>query len=192
MLGLLAMMAGLDVPRRASIDVPPLTQSVPAPTKPDIGSRSYRTVGHWRVLIDDSAGKICFMLRAYPDGSALRVGLVPGSTDAFVMIVNPDWHSLVDGRKYPLTFQLNGQQPWDAEASGYQLQTARIVALTLLEKQQFFADIASHQTLDMLFGGKRIAQFALDGALDAERALAECQKSVEAIRDPFGTVRPAP
>lgn len=72
----------------------------------------------WLIGVDPTLGFWCFMLKKYEDSTAIRVHFNPDGRTFEFYIAHPDWRSIENNKKYPMSVQFGNRVPWDGEGHG--------------------------------------------------------------------------
>lgn len=95
----------------AAIALPAVAQS----------SQPYTDIGDWQVF-DAPKLQGCFVMGSwkgsptFPGDTYARIGFNGVADEASLMVHNPNWASLVEGRKHPISIEFETGERWDAAA----------------------------------------------------------------------------
>lgn len=156
----------------------------------------WKKVGPWEIRVDRTLNYGCFLQAAYQGGTDLRFGFSHLASQAFILIADPDWASLEDGKDYPLEIQFDKKPLWSGDASGFRFSGVVALLMAIPTKQvDFFSEFARSHTIYISYKGKTVANLNLKGSYAAIQELLRCQKNMQAIKsadtertsDPFAT-----
>jgi hypothetical protein len=66
---------------------------------------TWRAVGEWTVLIDQTDGNSCLMEKKFDDGTLVQFGALPKRNGGFLAAYNPDWTDVEDGATGTIKFE---------------------------------------------------------------------------------------
>lgn len=164
---------------------PPIQTS---PTQNNVETTLWARVGDWSVLTDHTLGDSCFMIKGFADGTTFRLGFdLKFNRKSFFMIGNSDWASIKVGEEYPITVQLDDNDPWDAPTVGIALGNL-VVLHAVFQDTEFWGEFAEARVLRLQRNGREFSRLALGDTAPAIDQVIACQKAankVRAQRDPF-------
>lgn len=149
-------------------------------------STPWGRVGNWEILVDMSLGNGCFMSASYTRGDVIRVGINNTNKNGYVVIGNPDWRSLEVGKQYDLTFEFEGEVPWNGTFRAMKLGEATFLSASFSDAK-FLREFAGRTALTISYNGKVITRLPLTGSYAAMKSLIQCQDKVDAISAPAST-----
>ncbi|WP_332716095.1 hypothetical protein [Pelagibacterium mangrovi] len=153
------------------------------------------TIGNWTIAVDTTLDNSCFALTVFEGDTYLRLGL--NVTEAmlpyYMILGNPSWRSIEEGKDYELTLQFDNAPAWTATAVGTYMGDLPSLMLQAAEFD-FIDEFARKHTLQITFMGRRVDSLSLSGSARATQELATCQIAMDRTglpsTDPFET-RPA-
>ncbi|MCL4066977.1 hypothetical protein M3484_10375 [Pseudomonas sp. GX19020] len=131
--------------------------------------------GGWEIYRDANMGGGCYMMSAFEDGSIVQVGFDLKEDAAFMAVFNSDWTDISDGKAYPMTIDLDGQE-WEADGHGVSDHEIGGI-IVLIENEEFITDLALKNTLSLSNSDGEVALLDLTGTRDAVIATADCLSS---------------
>ena len=135
--------------------------------------------GEWEIRVDPSLNHGCFAVATYEVDTMLRIGLDPGEGDGYVVIGDPDWQSLEEGKSYPIRVQFGRAAPWEADATagrmdGFPVLFFRFRDLNVVREFMRKREVA------FIYRNKTIAVLSLSGSFRAFQEVIRCQEQVNA------------
>jgi len=128
---------------------------------------------YWSVLIDPSLGNGCLIQGEFADGSVVRIGLDRNEGVGYVTAFNSNWGDIEEGKIYPISFTLDGEQ-FDGEAKGIYLNDVPGADIAF-DNVDFFMSIAQRQTMTMYHDGEEVLSIDLTGTMAGLEAVLQCQ-----------------
>lgn len=147
-------------------------------------------VGSWQIAVDSSLGNGCFMVGAYTLGDVVRVGINNENKNGYIAIANSAWASLEIGKEYDLTFEFDGETPWNGTFKARKLGTLTILTASFKDAK-FLREFAARPALTICYNGTVVTKLPLTGSFAAMQSLVQCQDKVDAIAGTPST-RPDP
>src|SRR5260370_16835148 len=81
----------------------------------DNAAPAYAQVGGWQVRVDPAVGNGCFASQYYEDGTGIRLGIDANRQNFYLILGNPVWTSLEDGKTYKLRFMFDQAKTYDSD-----------------------------------------------------------------------------
>ncbi|WP_152522337.1 hypothetical protein [Sphingobium sp. HDIP04] len=177
----LALLAAAQAP--AIVRTPPPVFN----PRPKSEVRTYQEdAGGWAIAIDDTLSGGCFAVRAFDEGTVVRVGINPKDNNFYIVVGNPKWRSLEVGKSYSIRWQFDSELPWDGTAHGFQFSSGGDHYLfQTFSDTEFFKEFVAKTRMTIYWETKRIATVSLDGTGQAVQATVQCQKREFNTQDPF-------
>lgn len=141
----------------------------------------WKEINGWSIGIDRTLNFGCFIYGVYERGTSIRVGLNQADQNGYILVGNPGWQSLEQGKKYDLSFQFDRDPPWSGPASAIVIDGKPSLVLPF-NKAEFFRDFAEKQTLFVRYQNTTVATLNLRGSYAAVQELLTCQETVEKMR----------
>lgn len=142
----------------------------------------WKTVGHWTVWVDRTLGNACFIATTFEDFTVLRLGFVrvDRNVSAYIAVANEQWKSLEEGKDYKLVIQMDGREPWHAEASVMRIGGKVPFLIAEASEAEFFREFMRKHSLTISYKGTVVVTLDLKGSAAAMRELLTCQETFEA------------
>jgi hypothetical protein len=155
-------------------------------------STEYRKVGAWDIRIDTSLGNGCFIFATYPSNDVLRVGIdnSKATPTAYMDVGNPNWHSLVVGTPYKISFSFDNDDPFEWQGVAKSIGGDDKLLYFSFDNGKFMDALATHATLHVFYRGQLLSAMNLPGSQAALQTLVECQSRFPTAGS--GTAVPAP
>jgi hypothetical protein len=170
------------------------TGAVPAAAASDDPVR-WGNVAGWDVMIDPTLGNGCFIYTIYDAGTELRLGFSPDDAEAYLMVGNPKWASIEEGKDYDVQFKMDRDTPWYATATGVNVDGLPLLMATT-DKPNFLIDFAKKKNLQVVYQSQTVASLSLSGTFAAISEMTKCQTQVDKFgipgrsKDPFASRAP--
>lgn len=129
---------------------------------------------YWDVLIDPSLGDGCLIQSEFDDGSVVRIGFDRNKGEGYLTAFNGAWGDIEEGAKYPILFQLDGED-YDAEATGMYLNGVPGADIPF-DNPDFLFDLARKYTMTVFNESGEVMAIDLTGSYQALEAAMECQE----------------
>lgn len=129
---------------------------------------------YWDVMIDPSLGDGCLIQSEFDDGSVVRIGFDRNKGEGYVTAFNGAWGDIEAGAKYPILFQLDGED-YDAEATGLYLNGVPGADIPF-DNPDFLFDMARKYTMTLFNESGEVMSIDLTGSYQALEAAMECQE----------------
>lgn len=155
----------------------------------------WKNVGTWQIRVDTTLDYGCFAANFYEGNTMLRLGTIPSTGNAYIILGDTDWKSLEVGKEYDLVFRFDSLDPWSGTASALNMGDNLIVLFTNFSDFDFIDEFMKRHTLRVGFKNRNVATLSLSGSYKAVTELATCQETMRAAgepgneRDPFATPR---
>lgn len=184
---------GQNRKKRGRVASPPPIQIAPsAQSRPD--TELFSESGDWLIMTDHTMAGSCFIVKYFDDGTILRLSndtrysLQDG--DGFLLLTNPAWASVTDGREFNIDFQFGQFEPWNAVASVMQLGGFNWLHVTFAGEngQLIKRELAQADSMSVSRDGKLVVSLNLQGSARAIERLMACQSASNTKRaqnDPF-------
>jgi hypothetical protein len=156
----------------------------------DSGTRAYAQVGGWQVRVDPAVGNGCYAMRYYEDGTGIRLGIDPDRQKLYLILGNPAWTSLEDGKTYRLRFVFDQAKTYDSDLEAGLLGDRLVLARSGLGTD-FVIDFVERTSVRVDYRGAPIAHLSLSNARAALTEMTRCQKEMESAGGNPASVRPA-
>ncbi|MGI6856310.1 hypothetical protein [Mesorhizobium sp. 1B3] len=142
----------------------------------------WKSVGHWTVWVDRTVENGCFIATAFEDSTVLRLGFVGIDRNlfAYIGVGNEQWKSLEEGKDYELVIQMDGRNPWRAEASVMKIGGKVPFLVAEASEAEFFKEFMRKHSLTISYKGTVVVTLDLKGSAAAMRELLTCQETFEA------------
>jgi hypothetical protein len=150
----------------------------PAVSKDNTGPANGQ-VGGWQIRVDPRLGNGCFASQHYADGTGLRLGIVPDRLSLYLILGNPAWKSLEDGKTYSLRFVFDQAKTYDTDMLAG-VWGDMIVLIGSGLSADFVADFMEGTNLRVDYHGGPLAHLSLRNADAALAELAKCQQEMQA------------
>lgn len=137
----------------------------------------------WGLYLDHTTDDGCYIAKAMP-ALTMRVQHDPPSSRIFVMIFSHRWQSLEEDKKYPISFNFDKHEAWDASATAIKVGGAPGLAFSVSDAK-FIDEMSSSHFVTFLTGDKLVGSFELSGSSNALVMLGDCMEDMEKARDPF-------
>jgi hypothetical protein len=144
----------------------------------------WKEVGGWSIAVDrEDYG--CFMITEWERGTIIRLGF-DADRNSYMWVSHDSWRSLEEGKKYSLTMKFDDETPWSGPAFAHRTkQGAPLLTMKWDRgKANFLREFAVSQGVTIWYGEKVIARLRLTGSYAAMAELQNCQKTMDASRDP--------
>lgn len=171
---------------------PPITIAPPAAVRQE--TEYYGEAGSWLVMLDNTLAGSCFAVRAFNDGTILRITNDArysfNDGEGYLMITNRSWASLEPGQEYALSIDLGFETPWNAKANVVTFGGFTWLAMPFNGEsgQDFKNEFANARDITISRDGAYINQLDLQGSGEAVRLMGVCQAQANqnrAASDPF-------
>jgi hypothetical protein len=140
----------------------------------------YASVAGWNVLVDMESGPSCYVLGVYGAGTIVRIG-TDSSKRAVLVIANPGWKRMVDGRSYRSVISFDGKEAWKGPGR-YSHEAGAGTLVFRFADPRFAKGIVDAKSLSLKVEGRDMANVRLSGSREALAAMALCQGDVDAIK----------
>lgn len=140
----------------------------------------YASVAGWNVLVDMESGPSCYLLGVYGAGTIVRIG-TDASKRAVLVIANPAWKRMVDGRSYRSVISFDGKEAWKGPGR-YSYEAGAGSLVFRFTDPGFVKGIVDAKSLSLKVEGRDMARVRLSGSRKALAAMAHCQGEVDAIK----------
>lgn len=138
-------------------------------------STEFAVINGWSLF--DERGT-CSATTIYEGSIIVRVTYDFGSNTAWLIVANPAWESVEDGRRYSVSLYFsNGEEYPDAWAYGLRIdhEDGRITALRMqLMGDEFMSDFANAGGVALRMGETRLAILSLRGTRAVAQRLSRC------------------
>jgi hypothetical protein len=161
----------------------------------DSGTPAYAQVGGWQVRVDPAVDNGCFASQYYEDGTGIRLGIDPDRQKLYLILGNPAWTSLEEGKTYKLRFAFDQANTYDSDLAAGMLGDRVVLARSGLSTD-FVTDFVESTSVRVTYRGAPIAHLSLRNARAALTEVAKCQQemrpaggvnsvAVRPVSDPF-------
>ena len=124
-------------------------------------------------MIDPSLGNGCLIQAEYQDGSVVRIGFDRNEGAGYVTAFNDAWGDIVDGERYSILFDLDGEE-YEGEATGIYLNGVP-GADVYFSNPDFLYDIAAKYTMTLYNENGEVMAIDLGGTSVGLDAVVQCQ-----------------
>ncbi len=155
------------------------------------GMPAYAQVGGWQVRVDRAVGNGCFASQYSADGTGIRLGIDPDRHNLYLILGNPAWTSLEEGKTYRLRFVFDQAKAYDSDLEAGPLGDWVVLARSGLGTD-FVTDFVESTGVRVDYRGAPIAHLSLRNARAALTEMTRCQKEMESAGGGnSASVRPA-
>jgi hypothetical protein len=157
------------------------------------GAPAYAEVGGWQVRVDPGMGNGCFVSQYAADGTGIRLGIDPERHTLYLMVGNPAWTSLEEGKVYRLRFVFDQTWTYDSDLEADPLGDWVVLGRSGLGTD-FVTDFVESTGLRIDYRGMPIAHLSLRNARAALTEMTRCQQALDRAGGSSGNsaaVRPA-
>ncbi|HEY3695065.1 MAG TPA: hypothetical protein VGL30_05420 [Phenylobacterium sp.] len=155
-------------------------------------SSLWRNVDAWQVRTDSTLDNGCFMATTYDEGTFLRIGIdARQPRNAYLMIGNPAWKSLEEGKDYKLIIQLDDETPWDAPAQVVTFSRGSRFLYVIFDEKGFIEELMRKQAMIVKYNETQVATLSMKSTVAAIKEVANCQQYADSRRDPFKATAPS-
>jgi hypothetical protein len=157
----------------------------------DSGTPAYAQVGGWQVRVDPAVGNGCFASQYYEDGTGIRLGIDPDRQKLYLILGNPAWTALEEGKTYKLRFAFDQANTYDSDLAAGPLGDRVVLARSGLGTD-FVMDFVESTGVRVDYRGAPIAHLSLRNARAALTEMTRCQKAMDSAGGGnSASVRPA-
>ena len=142
------------------------------------GMPAYAQVGGWQVRVDPAVGNGCFASQYHEDGTGIRLGIDPERHNLYLVLGNPAWASLEEGKTYRLRFMFDQAKAYDSDLEAGALGDWVVLARSGLGTD-FVTDFVESTGVRIDYRGVPIAHLSLRNARAALTEMTKCQKEME-------------
>jgi hypothetical protein len=155
------------------------------------GMPAYAQVGGWQVRVDPAVGNGCFASQYSADGTGIRLGIDPERHNLYLILGNPAWTSLEEGKTYRLRFVFDQAKAYDSDLEAGPLGDWVVLGRSGLGTD-FVTDFVESAGVRIDYRGAPIAHLSLRNARAALTEMTKCQKEMESAGGGnSASVRPA-
>ena len=155
------------------------------------GMPAYAQVGGWQVRVDPAVGNGCFASQYSADGTGIRLGIDPERHNLYLILGNPAWTSLEEGKTYRLRFVFDQAKAYDGDLEAGPLGDWVVLGRSGLGTD-FVTDFVESAGVRIDYRGAPIAHLSLRNARAALTEMTKCQKEMESAGGGnSASVRPA-
>lgn len=150
---------------------------------------SWGEVKGWAIGVDFTVGNGCFISTDFEDGTRFRLGFDKNQGGAFMVVGNPGWASIEDGKEYDIKVRMDRAAPWLATATGGRLDEIPVLVAYTTESN-FIVEFMRKRGITVDYDGTTIANLSLRGSSAAVGEMIRCQEEMDAngprqVSDPF-------
>jgi hypothetical protein len=138
----------------------------------------WKEVGQWTVKVDPTLGNGCFLFALYEKGTVFRIGINSESDVGYLILGNSEWRSLERGKDYNIRIQFDDEVPWEAIATGIDLDAGTAFLYAEFSKTEFFQEFATKHVVEFHYSNKLIARLSLRDSYEALEELHRCQRAM--------------
>jgi hypothetical protein len=142
------------------------------------GTPAYAQVGGWQVRVDPAVGNGCFASQYAADGTGIRLGIDPDRQKLYLILGNPAWKSLEEGKTYRLRFVFDQAKTYDSDLEAGLLGDRVVLARSGLGTD-FVIDFVESTGVRVDYRGAPIAHLSLSNARAALTEMTRCQKEMD-------------
>ncbi len=137
-----------------------------------------RLVGGWQIRVDPTVGNGCYAMQYDADGTGIRLGIDPDRHNLYLILGNPAWTSLEEGRTYRLRFVFDQAKTYDSDLEAGALGDRVVLARSGLGTD-FVTDFVESVGVRIDYRGAPIAHLSLRDARAALTEMTRCQKEMD-------------
>lgn len=163
------------------------------PALADDASPLWKAVAGWKVRVDTTLGNGCFIHATFKGGTGFRIGFDAQEGGAYIILTNPDWRALENGKEYEIDIQFDSEEPWTGTATAMQFADGEPAMLWLgFDDADLYREAMRKTSVEFRYGGQRLAYLSLSGTYAALQEMLACQIAMDEHRqqatssDPFG------
>lgn len=143
----------------------------------------------WAIGVDFTVGNGCFISTDFEDGTRFRLGFDNTNDAVFIVVGNPNWQSIEDGKEYDIKVRMDRASPWLATATGGRLDGLPVLVAYTTESN-FVVEFMRKREIRVEYEGVEIANLSLRGSSAAIQEMVRCQDEMDAngprqVSDPF-------
>lgn len=147
-------------------------------------SRSYRTVGNWKIQIDDTLGHGCFAFGQYDDDLAIRIGIdARDPLDGYLMFFGSHWKSIKVGDPYEIELKFGSGKTRKYKFRGIEIGSVKGIVVSFTGTE-IFDTFQAESSVRVKYRGEEIAGLKLSDSRAAIDMVFACQRE-QAKPDPF-------
>ena len=135
--------------------------------------------GDWEIRVDTTLDYGCFALAGYEEDTVLRIGLDPSEGNGYIMVGDPDWQSLEEGKDYAMRVRFGRATPWEAEASALRLGDLPVLVFRFSDIT-VIREFMRKREVAFIYRGRTITTLSLSGSYRAFEEVVRCQEQVSA------------
>jgi hypothetical protein len=144
----------------------------------------WKNVSGWDVRVDRTLNFGCFIFRSFERGSIFRMGFDRQSDSGYFIIANDQWKSIEIGKEYKLEVQMDGETPWQGNATAVNIGDGKLPFLWMnFKRTDFLTEVARKQWITFRYKGQVVTSLSLTGSYAAVQALVQCQEQIEQVRN---------
>lgn len=142
------------------------------------GMPTYAEVGGWQVRVDPGIGNGCFVSQYAADGTGIRLGIDPERHSLYLILGNPAWTSLEEGKTYRLRFVFDRARTYDSDLEAGPLGDWVVLGRSGLGTD-FVTDFVASTGVRIDYCGTPIARLSLRDARAALTEMTRCQQALD-------------
>lgn len=153
-------------------------------------AKIYGRTGSWIVAIDTTIGNGCYLISEFNNGIVFRIGIDrrPDVNKFYFIVANDSWSSLVEGKKYDLTFTFDDNEPWNVPMTGVRLGST-VMLRGFFKDTSIWTEFTKSYRLSFARNGTYVGAISLSGTNEASDMLLACMKEQRSApvktTDPF-------
>lgn len=139
----------------------------------------WKEISGWSIRMDPSMGNACYVSSVYEDGTVLRLGFnfLNSNRSLYFSLGNAKWKSLEAGKEYPVRIQFDNNTPWDATASGLEIDAVHHLHINTHDAN-FAEEFSRKLSIRAFYSGRQIVALRLKGSSKAIDEMLKCQDLV--------------
>lgn len=141
------------------------------------------SVEGWSIRVDNSVGHGCYIHGRYDSGTNLRLGYDPQAGGMYVILGNPAWRSIEQGKVYQLTLRFDQLTSRRIDATGMPVNGSSALAFELGEGD-FVRQFMERDVLTISYRDSEVDRLTLSGSFEAVEAMVQCQRQVDRAQRP--------
>ena len=151
-------------------------------------SRVFAQVAPWKIAVDDSMNRGCFIFAEFPRGTFLRIGKDNVENNIYVFVGDPHWKQIEYGRQYPIDISFSDKGYWRVSATGVSFdppENQPIIGFVVPHENntaaRFLYEFMKESQVEFFFQGTMIARISLENSYQAGLKLMECQRVMNQV-----------
>ena len=134
-------------------------------------------IAGWGVYVDTSRGGGCFLYTHYEGDTGFRLGYDRTENSNHLILENPNWRSIRNGKEYAVSIRFGKKEPWVAMGVGSAHED--IYALTFdIADTAFLEEFSSQYFFSAKYEGHDLGIYNLKGSSQALKEMNDCQQTI--------------